>query len=123
VSEVRVDWYGGKVEDIDTDAARRGLALAMEHLLGVATERVPIEEGTLMRSGQSGVDDAELLGIVTFSAYNARDGYDYAVRQHEDLTLRHAPGRTAKYLEGPLLEEADTMARIVAEAVRRANDG
>jgi hypothetical protein len=83
---------------------------------------VPIEEGTLMRSGRSGVDDEELIGMVTFSARNDRDNYDYAVRQHEDLTLRHAPGRTAKFLEGPFLEEQDTMARIVAERIRAAND-
>jgi len=46
-----------KVEDISTEAARRGIGLAMEHVLGVSTERVPIEEGTLMRSGRSDVDE------------------------------------------------------------------
>lgn len=121
MDNVHVDWFGDKVETITTTAARRGLKLAMEHLLGVSTERVPIEEGTLMRSGKSGVDDTELIGMVTYSARNDRDGYDYAVRQHEDLTLRHADGRTAKFLEEPLLEEADTMARIVAQSIRAAN--
>lgn len=123
MDNVHIDWFGDKVDQIDTDAARVGLQLAMEHLLGVSTERVPIEEGTLMRSGTAGVDDQELIGMVTYSARNDKDNYDYAVRQHEDLTLRHAPGRTAKFLEGPLLEEKDTLARIVAEQVRRANEG
>jgi hypothetical protein len=123
VADVHVEWFGDKVERIDTDAARIGLKLAMEHLLQVSTERVPIEQGTLLRSGTAAVDDHDLIGIVTYSARNDRDGYDYAVRQHEDLTLRHAPGRTAKFLEEPFLEEKDTMAKIVAEQVRRANDG
>jgi len=94
VDDVHVDWFGDEVEAITTTAGRRGLKLAMEHLLGVSTERVPIEEGTLMRSGKAGVDEAELIGMVTYSARNDRDNYDYAVRQHEDLTLRHADGRT-----------------------------
>lgn len=123
MDEVHVDWFGDKVDTIVTSAARRGLKLAMEHLLGVSTERVPIEEGTLMRSGKAGVDEAELIGMVTYSARNDKDGYDYAVRQHEDLTLRHAAGRTAKFLEAPLLEEKDTMAKIVAETIRRASQG
>jgi hypothetical protein len=123
VDNVHVDWFGDKVETITTTAGRRGLKLAMEHLLSVSTERVPIEEGTLMRSGKSGVDDTELIGMVTYSARNDADDYDYAVRQHEDLTLRHAAGRTAKFLEEPLLEEADTMAKIVAETIRRASQG
>lgn len=123
MAEVHVEWYGDKVDQIDTAAARIGLQLAMEHLLQVSTERVPIEEGTLMRSGTAAVDDHDLIGIVTYSARNDRDNYDYAVRQHEDLTLRHAPGRTAKFLEEPFLEERDTMAKTVAEKIRTANGG
>jgi hypothetical protein len=44
----------------------------------------------------------------------------YAVRQHEELSYRHDPGRTAKYLEGPLREEKDTILAIIAAQVRRA---
>lgn len=123
MADVSVEWYGHDIDTINTRAARAGLKLAMEHLLGVSNELVPIEEGTLMRSGTAEVDDAELIGIVTYSARNDRDDYDYAVRQHEDLTLDHAPGRQAKFLEEPLFEEADTMMEIVAERIRRANDG
>jgi hypothetical protein len=120
-TEVRVDWYGGKVRDLQRAAARRGLELAMEHLLGVSSELVPIEEGTLMRSGRSSVDDEDLLGMVTYSAHSSANDYDYAVRQHEDLTLDHAPGRRAKFLEDPTFDESDTMAQIVATQIRRAD--
>ena len=44
----------------------------------------------------------------------------YAVRQHEDMSYRHDPGRTAKYLEGPLMAEAQTVAKIVGEHLGKA---
>lgn len=43
-----------------------------------------------------------------------------AVPQHEHLEWRHDEGRTAKYLEGPALEEADTIHALIAAQMRRA---
>lgn len=42
-----------------------------------------------------------------------------AVRQHEDLTLKHDGGRKAKYLEEPMEDEKETMGEIVAAEIRR----
>jgi hypothetical protein len=89
----------------------RGLELAAEHLLQVSRGRVPIEEGTLERSGVASVDEPNLRAAVSFDT-------DYAVRQHEDLGLRHDDGRTAKYLEQPAAAEHDTMGALLAQAVR-----
>ncbi|WP_328285701.1 hypothetical protein [Streptomyces sp. GQFP] len=86
--------------------------MAVEHVLQVARRRVPIEEGTLERSGVASVDEASLTGAVSFDQ-------PYAVRQHEDMTLRHDAGRTAKYLEDPLNEESATVEAIIAAQVRR----
>jgi hypothetical protein len=44
----------------------------------------------------------------------------YAVRQHEELTWRHDPGRQAKYLEQPYNTERPTMLALIAAAERRA---
>jgi hypothetical protein len=74
---------------------------------------VPIEEGTLERSGVVSVDEASAEAAVSFDQ-------PYAVRQHEEMDLRHDAGRTAKYLETPLREEADTINAIIAAEVRRA---
>jgi hypothetical protein len=62
------------------------------------------------------------VASVDISQGTAAVSYDtvYAVRQHEELTWRHAPGRTAKYLEGPLAEELDTVREIIAAELRRA---
>lgn len=91
--------------------AERGLALALEHLLGESRKLVPIEEGTLERSGTA--SRAGLRGVVSYDTV-------YAVRQHEELTWRHDAGRQAKYLEEPFHGERDTMQALIAAQIRRA---
>lgn len=92
--------------------ARRGLFHATEHLLQVSRAHVPIEEGTLERSGVASVDDAELVGAVSYDT-------PYAVKQHEDLTLQHDAGRTAKYLERAFDSERQEVAELIAREVQR----
>ncbi|WP_406321048.1 hypothetical protein [Streptomyces sp. NBC_00519] len=93
--------------------AARGLRIAAEHVLARSRARVPIDEATLERSGVATVDEGSLTAAVSYDT-------PYAVRQHEELGYRHDAGRTAKYLEGPLNEQADTVAEIVAAQVRRS---
>lgn len=109
----RLDWDADQVDKALTAAAVKGLELATEHLLQISRAVVPLEEGTLERSGAAQVDDKALTGAVSYDTV-------YAVRQHEELTWRHAPGRQAKYLEGPATAEADTLQAIVAAQIRRA---
>ena len=94
-------------------AAERGLALGLEQILTTARQRVPIEEGTLERSGATAQQG--LSGVVSFDT-------PYAVRQHEDLTMRHDAGRRAKYLESAMQDEADTVRQIVAQQIRDVVD-
>lgn len=105
---VRLDFdtVGAKIDA----ATQKGLALAAEHILTESRRVVPIEEGTLERSGATSVD-----------GNRAAISYDtpYAVRQHEELGYRHDAGRQAKYLEEPMLAERDTAMDIVAEQIRR----
>ncbi|MFF7146046.1 minor capsid protein [Streptomyces sp. SID2888] len=96
--------------------ALRGLRLAAEHVLERSRRLVPIEEGTLERSGVASVDEATMTAGVSYDT-------PYAVRQHEDLTLRHDNGRTAKYLEKPLREEGQTIREIIAAQLRRSLRG
>ncbi|MFF7295311.1 hypothetical protein [Streptomyces sp. NPDC008265] len=96
--------------------AVRGLRLAAEHILTESRKRVPIEEATLERSGTATVDEADLTAAVSYDT-------PYAVRQHEELTYRHDAGRTAKYLEGPMAEQAGQAAEIIAAQLRRSLRG
>ncbi|HWO65365.1 MAG TPA: hypothetical protein VNO31_35555 [Umezawaea sp.] len=93
--------------------AARGLGLAMEHLLTESRKEVPLEEGTLERSGAAVTDAANLRGAVSYDT-------KYAVRQHEELDWQHDAGRKAKYLEDPLNQEGSTMLALVAAQTRRA---
>jgi hypothetical protein len=107
------DWnlrLNGDVGDDIKAAANRGLAIAAEYVLGESNKVIPIEEYTLGRSGTVSRDPA-LNRVAVY--------YDtpYAVRQHEDMTLRHDPGRTAKYLENALNDHA-TIKAIIASAIR-----
>ncbi|MFF3843490.1 hypothetical protein [Streptomyces sp. NPDC001930] len=82
----------------------------MEHTLGVSKQLVPLEEGTLERSGRVNMI-RELEGQITYDTV-------YAVRQHEELSWKHLPGRQAKYLEQPMNTERDTMLRLMAVPLR-----
>lgn len=97
-------------------ATFEGLELAAEHLLQVSSDRAPHEEGDLARSGEVSKDESMQTVAVSFDR-------PYAVRQHEDLTLRHDQGKTAKYLENPMTEEARTMLDLAAGPGQRKLGG
>jgi hypothetical protein len=91
--------------------AAEGLERALEHTLGKAKQLVPLEEGTLERSGRVNML-GQLEGQITFDTV-------YAVRQHEELTWKHLPGRQAKYLEQPMNTEREVMLQLMAVPLRR----
>ncbi|WND36923.1 hypothetical protein RI578_22715 [Streptomyces sp. BB1-1-1] len=112
----RLNWNGAAALRGTRQGAIRGLRIAAEHVLTESRKRVPIEEATLERSGTATVDESSLTAAVAYDTV-------YAIRQHEELTYRHDAGRTAKYLEGPLEEQAGTVAAIIAAQLRRSLRG
>lgn len=84
-----------------------------ENLLEEANRRVPIEEGTLARSGFAEVNRPALAGQVAYDT-------PYAIRQHEDPTLRHDEGRTDHWLEDTARARQDDYTRYVRDALERA---
>jgi hypothetical protein len=113
VSRAEIRWNGDAALAAIRAGAIQGVRLGAEHLLEVSRQRVPIEEGTLERSGVVSVDADGMTAAVSYDT-------PYAIRQHEELTYRHDAGRTAKYLERPLHEENGTITDIIAAQVRRA---
>jgi hypothetical protein len=108
---VRMSWEGNRLgRGRGRRAAEEGLQKALEHLLNKANEIVPLDEGPLMHSGR--IVRTGLNGFVTYDSV-------YARRQHEELTWKHAPGRKAKYLEGPMNSEREVMLRHMAVPLRR----
>lgn len=112
MQKYELNWNGPAVAADLHEQFRQGLGDALEHLLGVANELVPLDESPLMHSGVTSMEDDELRGAVSYDT-------PYAVRQHEELTWRHAPGRQAKYLEAPFYAERVVMLELMAAPARR----
>lgn len=104
-------WRGQQAKDAAKRGAGRGLYNAAEHVLARSREVVPIEEATLSRSGTASVDEDARVSAVSYDT-------PYAARQHEELTWRHDPGRTAKYLERPHAQTWPQQQALIAQAVR-----
>lgn len=107
-----LSFNGAPAERAIREAAARGLLLAADHVLGEANAVVPLDEGPLQHSGTASVDESTLTAAVSYDT-------PYAVRQHEELDYRHAPGRQAKYLEQPLNANRGPVQRIIAAQIRR----
>lgn len=110
---MRVDmsWTGRRLwTERGRRAAEEGLTRALEHTLGVSNARVPLRDGTLERSGKVIVNGLD--GAISYDTV-------YAVRQHEELTWKHLPGRQAKYLESALNDERAAMLALMAVPLRR----
>lgn len=86
--------------------------MALEHILAESNKIIPLEEGTLMRSGQVAMDPNALVGTISYDT-------PYAVRQHEELTWRHSSGRQAKYLETATNASRQECLRIMQAELRR----
>ncbi|WP_329148812.1 minor capsid protein [Streptomyces sp. NBC_01456] len=112
----RLRWHGEQALAGTHAGAVRGLRIAAEHVLAASRRVVPIEEATLERSGVASVDESQLKAGVSYDT-------PYAVRQHEELSYRHDAGRSAKYLERPLTEQAGAVAEIIAAQLRRSLRG
>jgi hypothetical protein len=97
-------------------AAAHGIELGLEHVLAESNKRVPLDEATLERSGKVSVDPVALAGAVSYDTV-------YAIRQHEELTWKHLPGRSAKYLEIPFNEQTPMVLAIIAAEIRRSGTG
>lgn len=98
------------------EGAADGLEEWAEYVLQESSQLVPIEEGTLSNSGQTEVDRANLKAAVGYGSGGARD---YAVVQHEDLSLRHDSGRSGKYLERPAVQSRAVGEQIIGDAIKR----
>ncbi|MFF0752005.1 hypothetical protein [Streptomyces sp. NPDC004267] len=113
MSRARLRWNGDAATTAIREAMARGLLLGAEHVLAASRQRVPIAEGTLERSGATSVDEQQMTAAVSYDT-------PYAARVHEDMTARHPPGLSAKYLESVLPETAGEVQALIAAQIRRA---
>ncbi len=105
------------------DLAPTALAAAgleeMEKVMAEAKAITPIDFGILKDSGT--VLPPEIHGTeVEIVAGFGGAASEYAIVQHEDLTLNHSPPGQAKFLERPFLARADAMPKALAAGVEKA---
>lgn len=99
------------------EGAREGLQLAARNTLNVSNAQVPFEEGDLSRDGGYSADDDKLLVAISYG--RSADTKDYAVAQHEDMSLAHDPGRNAKFLELAMAATREQNLGIVGASIKR----
>ena len=92
-------------------AALKGQKLLAQNILGESQKIVPVDTGTLKRSGH-----IETKDNITTISYNT----PYALKQHEDPTLNHPNGGEAKYLERPFNEKVGEYEEFVSTEVYKA---
>lgn len=109
--EVKLSRYGGPNAD---EGVTKALQALTEAVLAEANKTVPLEEGTLQRSGQAEAEGKE-----------AQVSYDtpYAVVQHEDPHLRHDPGRRDHWLEQAVEERKSEWAELVRSEMEKFATG
>lgn len=110
-------WNGTAVQVAVYQAAQEALERTADELKRKANETVPYASSVLAQSAQ--VDMAPNKATVSYSA-------PYAIRQHEDLSLRHpdptnpqsSPRGRARWLELTAQEEARHLTTWFAQQLR-----
>lgn len=103
--------------DAIVEIAVKGQKKLAEEILADSQKKVPVDTGTLQRSGTVQTKD----NITTIS-YNT----PYAAKQHEDTTLDHSESLRkheqgeAKYLERPFNEKSSKLEEYIRKEVNRA---
>lgn len=76
----------------------------MKAVMELAVELAPYEEGDLAGSGRVEAPRITSEGVTVDLTFGVDPYLDYAWEQHENLLYEHQGGKTAKFLEIPLLE-------------------
>ena len=97
-------------------AVGRGLYQAASHIRNESNNIAPLDEGTLTQT--SGVDVDTKSGQA--SIYYTQP---YARRLHESQSMNIRRGRQNKYLEKPMMSEADAVQRIIANELKNVFKG
>lgn len=116
MSDSELKWRGEEVERLIRETAFQAIRDGAEAILTEAIDETPIDTGTLRRSGTVTEAPQENAVYISFNT-------PYAVKQHEDLTLKHPRGGKAKYLETPFNANKKKVIkyaeRKIKEALRR----
>lgn len=107
------------LESIVNDLPNRtmkGIEKAMGIIYDDSQPRVPVDTGALKRSGT--IQEVDNGMKIKYHSENPKNGYNYAVIQHENTSFKHRVGQ-AKYLEDAIKNNMDRIEdAIVKEIVK-----
>lgn len=102
------------------DQAGDVLKEALKPTFRKSQEIVPYKDGDLMASGY--LESRQFRGKSVCEIGYARGGKpEYAIIQHENLEYNHPNGGQAKYLERPLLQDADAIQQRILALLKEAS--
>lgn len=105
-----IRWFGDRIKRETDLAVDRALDDAAEFLLEDANRTIPHLTGFMAGTGATS-DLGEHRRAVFYDT-------PYAVRQHEDTRLRHAPGRRARWLALTFQENGDKVRDFLASRIK-----
>lgn len=109
-----VKWNGMRAVRAFNQGSERGTKNGADHVLTESLRLVPLEFGELQASGH-----VENHGNESSISYGGPPSEPViAVVQHEHLEFTHKSGRSAKYLEIPLIANARKVHDIIGWALR-----
>lgn len=94
-------------------AAARAVLEVAEDALTEANDRVPLDEGDLARSGEVTAFPEKSAASITYDT-------PYAIKQHEDVTLKHPRQGEDHWLERTVEENAPRYFQWIADRIRKA---
>ncbi len=104
-------------------ALGRALHDEAEPVFARSQELVPVDTTALQKSGELHKPEVSGNSVSVAISYGDAATADYAEKVHEDLSVRHMPGRMAKFLEVPFVEGAKGMGERVGARVAREIGG
>lgn len=112
MAKVVTKWSGDAAIAAVIKGAVMGLSDAAEHVLTEATKTVPLNEGILLRSGDTSVDKVRLQSSVYYDT-------PYAGSVHEGPNRRwRRPDARAKWLQLTLQEQSGKITPFLEKAMR-----
>lgn len=107
-TNVRWDITPEQLKDMTNKAMEEAMHDAVEVVLQEANKKVPLDEGTLQRSGNVDVDTSgsEVKGSVYYDT-------PYAKRLHENPQYNFQRGREGKWLENTVKEHQDVLTKCM----------
>lgn len=94
----------------------KGIEKAMGIIYDASQPLVPVDTGALKRSGK--IEEVDKGLKIKYHSENPKNGYNYAVIQHENTSFNHRVGQ-AKYLEDAIKNNLDKIEDAIVKEVMK----